>query len=318
MEAAAVREVPKKQFWDFTLNCEDNRDDSIQRCLGEYATHWAYQAEEAARVHYNGRLQMIKGHGKRHVYEMVALFKGSPLEGAHWSPTSTNGSKTFNYGLKKDTRVRGPWTDKMAIPEDPAEQAKLAEAREIPTTLRPFQAELLAKDLGRRTICWVYDPNKETGKSEFLRYACHFKLAVSVPSHYRPEEAMKFISRAESERYIFDLPAAWNADGKEAQALYSTLETVKDGILSDWRHSSYQKVIKRPQVIVLANALPNCHRWRDGKTDRVRIYSVDPFFELCDYDEMDQAAIDDAFRKRRLADEEKTPAPPKKRSKLFA
>lgn len=302
------------KFWDFTLNCEDNRDDSIQRCMHQYATHWAYQAEEAKRVHYNGRLQLIGKHGKRRAYEMAALFKGSPLEGAYWSITSTNGSKTFNYGLKADTRLRGPWTDLMSVPPDPKE----AKEQEIVDVLRPFQKELLEIDLGPRTICWVYNPTKRAGKSEFMRHAVFWKKALCVPQHYTVSEAMKFISGGGNFRlYIWDLPAAWSATSKEAAVMYSTLESVKDGILSDWRHRTTQKTIKRPQIIVLSNALPECQRWREENTDRVEVFTIDPFNELVNYDPMDQPVIDEAWRKRVREEKVVAPGRPKKRSKLF-
>lgn len=97
-------------IWDFTVSAKNHKHeqakvqkDEIIAWCNLMGKKWAFQKErgnETGYEHYQCRISLK---------EKVRLPKN---KGWHFTPTSGEGSKTFSYVMKEDTRIEGPWTDK--------------------------------------------------------------------------------------------------------------------------------------------------------------------------------------------------------------
>lgn len=98
--------------------------------LKQIANKFVFQLEKgevSGYEHYQVRLRLIKKKRPNEAYIQFADL----IKGAHWSPTckSVHQAKTFNYVMKADTRLEGPWTE--ADFADPPILASVSSARGI-------------------------------------------------------------------------------------------------------------------------------------------------------------------------------------------
>ena len=126
--------------WDATLKADVADVSAVRKSLTELSKKWVFQKEkgESGYEHYQIRLSLFKKLRKSDCY---ALFKDS----ADWwssvqlSPTSKKVADAvkkgggFNYVMKLDSRLDGPWSDK-----DPVPLVEPRQSREF-TTLLPWQ-----------------------------------------------------------------------------------------------------------------------------------------------------------------------------------
>lgn len=304
MDTTVKRKEPVQcKFWDFTLWTDDDLTVVLRKKLPRYATKYALKRERAATpaegktgLHYQGRVQLMGSHGKRHEGELRVLFAGTPLENAWWTRTSTNGSKTFLYILKAETTVEGPWDerDELVDPETFPSDVKNA----IACGLRPYQKKISEIDLGYRGILWVYDVGGDTGKTTTRRVLKALGLAQFVPNFGDADKMMSFIARRKrSTRYIIDLPRI--TDMNKLKEVYRFLETLKDGTLSSWKWDGVDQDIERPQVVVLSNGLPD---WKSMTRDRYTIVCITPDYDFCAYDPATHDDLVDDWKEKRKAE----------------
>ena len=166
--------------WDFTLTNKDDEDVNILKdILISNCKNWAFQlekGEETGFIHWQGRVSLRK---KKTQSSLISFFKNKePFNKARFSPTVTENSKSFNYVLKDETRIDGPWTDKDEIKHE-TKQLKIFKTYEK----YPWQVKLeeMATQFDMRTIDLIYDITGNTGKSIFSEYLEYQGIAEEVP-----------------------------------------------------------------------------------------------------------------------------------------
>lgn len=263
-EEPAKRESPIF-VWDFTCPKEGHTIDSMREALVDNCKLWAFQVEkgeETGYIHFQGRFSLKN---KARLNSLVKTF--SEFKGIHFSPTSNNvaGKKskdtTFNYVVKVDTRIEGPWTDRDCMDEVP-------EDLKVQLDFYPFQQSLwdMAGEFDGRALDNIIDPIGAQGKTYIIRWMDHMGRALELPF----SETYRDIGRAAyclptAKAYLFDLPRA--IPKNKLNFFYAGLETLKNGKAWDDRHKHRCKKFTPPRVFVFTNTVPNpqymsLDRWR--------------------------------------------------------
>lgn len=247
----------------------------IINALKEWATHWEFQlergeakegkgeAKEDGYLHWQVRLSLIK---KRRKNEIIARLKDTVLKG-HTSVTSTNAfTGGFEYCLKADTRVEGPWTD-----QEHSDKPRVL----VGLNLYPWQ-QIVATNCKTecnddRKINIIYDPMTNIGKTTLKKYLRWNKLATVVPPFTKFEDmAAMVLSKGAQNAYILDVPKKLNA--KDMEGFWKGIECLKDGYAFDKRYKFRDEQFDSPHIWVLTNSMPVI---TDMAPDRWNIWMVD-------------------------------------------
>lgn len=146
------------------------------------------------------------------------------------------------------------------------EYANASMEREEITSFRPWQQSLintLEQPSDDRHIIWVYDPDGGIGKTRLARWLCDHKNAfytnggrsIDITYSYNHQPIVIFDFVRESQEFIS----------------YSTIEQLKNGILSSNKYQSCLKRFKSPHVVVFANFEPS-----EGKFSKDRVILLTP------------------------------------------
>lgn len=245
--------------------------------LKDWCKSFCFQLEEGEETgykHYQCRVRLLK---KKRLSEVVAQI--APVLKGHWSPTVKDVHKknAFNYVMKADTRLDGPWTD-----EDFVNPPKLT--RQLKTflknELRPWQKAIMDMILvpDDRKIIFVYDFIGNTGKSIFAEFLEYKGVACELPPLRAFEDLMQFAAGlADQTCYLIDMPRALKKD--KLSEFYSGIECLKNGILWDKRYSAQKRRQDRPNIVVFANELP---AFEFMSKDRWNVYEMAEHFDLND------------------------------------
>lgn len=222
--------------------------------LKKWAKNFAFQLEQGSEtgyVHWQVRLRLIKKKRLSEVLNDVA-----PIIGGHWTVTSknTHAKNSFNYVMKADTRIDGPWTDKdMVDPPKLTRQLKtFLESEKYPWQQTICELVVVPDD---RKIHFIWDEKGNSGKSIFAEYLEYRGLACELPPLRAFEDLMQFAAGlADQKAYLIDMPRALKKD--KLSEFYSGIECLKNGILWDKRYHAQKRRQDRPNVFVFANELP--------------------------------------------------------------
>lgn len=255
--------------WDFTLKFEEEhnlkllKDNLLYNCK-----KWCFQLEEgkSGYKHWQGRFSLRK---KKSLSSLISLFKSLPSwNGVHFSPTATANTKNFNYVLKDDTRVDGPWCDTDPVEIEPTKQMKMFQSWE----LYPYQTKLLnmSTEFSLRSIDFIFDQEGNIGKSLFSEYMELKQLAEEVPPFRLMDDIFQWVaSRPIKPCYIFDMPRGMKKD--KLADFYSGIEVIKNGVAYDKRYSAKKIRFNRPRVFIFSNTLPQFNLM---SKDRWNVWSV--------------------------------------------
>jgi len=200
-------------------------------------------------MHYQGRLSLIK---KRRKNEVLKLFVTPP----NYLQPTTNPEyfKGDNfYMMKKDTRVKGPWTDKDEVKIETT-QLKLFKT----WTMRPYQQRIYdeCKIFDMRKINLIWDTTGNSGKSIFSEFLEFEGLAEEIPPFRLMDDIFAWVaSRPIKQCYLVDMPRGMKKD--RLGDFYSGIEVVKNGVAYDKRYNAKKVRFNRPRVFVFTNCLPN-------------------------------------------------------------
>jgi hypothetical protein len=239
--------------WDFTLSNKDDEDVNILKdILSSTSKSWALQKEkgETGYIHWQGRLSLRK---KKTKSSIINFFKTKePFNKAYFSPTATENSKSFNYVLKDETRIDGPWTDKDLIQHE-TKQIQIFKKLELYDWQKKL--EEMAKQFDMRTIDLIYDIKGNTGKSIFSEYLEYQGIAEEVPPFRLMDDIFQWVaSRPIKECYLFDMPRGMKKD--KLADFYAGIEVIKNGVAYDKRYNAKKIRFNRPRVFVFTNTLP--------------------------------------------------------------
>lgn len=254
--------IPASQYESWEL---------LHKKLIAWCTKFVFQLErgDTGYEHWQVRLQLI--HKKTCPSLKADVI--SAIHG-HWSVTSTNvhvSPKAFNYCMKEDTRLEGPWDDTSIMEEKPPLTWQLEEFISYPTFL-PWQQQLMDHITTRtmREINLVYDPAGHHGKSLFSEFLEYQGLAWEMPPLRSLEDLMEFAhSFPPKPCYLIDMPRALKKNN--LSEFYAGIEVLKNGVTYDRRYSGKKRRMDRPNIVCFTNILPD---FRFMTTDRWAIWHM--------------------------------------------
>lgn len=263
--------------YDITIPCTLCEAPELGAKLVKWCKKFVFQREKGDEgyEHFQCRVHLIKAKTMATVIRDVA-----PKVGGHWSITSSNThvKGSFNYVMKEDTLMEGPWTE-----EDFTNPPKLT--RQLRTFLQhemyPWQkqiSEMIQVEDDRRIIM-VWDEVGNIGKSVFAEYMEYLGRAFEVPPFRQMEDIMQFaFSFKDQKCYMVDMPRAMKKD--KLGEFYAGLECLKNGRLYDKRHVGKARRMDRPQIVVFTNVLPE---WTMMSQDRWTVFAMQADRSLREY-----------------------------------
>lgn len=273
--------------WDFTsFGVEGFAYTDVAKQLAPHCKKFVFQLElspKTKRQHWQGRISL---NVKHRMTEVKSLFEG-PLAKARWSPTSQRGKATFNYVMKEDTRVSGPWNENNWKPPIVPEELKK------PFTLYKWQEEIIAdcknEKENERIINVVVDKSGCIGKGFLRKYIAFHKIAKTIPTTTKPETIMAWALKFPSRAYLLDMPRG-SGIKRDIIEMWRGLEQLKDGRAYETRYTPQDLEMPfAPHIWVMTNEKP------DDKylsMDRWRLWLVDPIEnELIPYSEVAEVNI---------------------------
>lgn len=239
--------------FDLTIWKDQNPErDPIVKTLKEYAKKWVFQLEKngEGKEHWQARISLFK---KKRIAEFRKMW---PLAGTFITPTckTVHEAKNFNYMMKADTRVDGPWKD-----EDEEDVPVLTRQLRyfMAQEKRPWQEKLqvmLAEEDDRRIIC-IVDKTGNAGKSIFAEYLEYYKLAYEMPPFNDMQDIMACVMAIKTQKaYLVDMPKGVKKE--KLVGMYAGLEMLKNGVAFDKRYAFKKRRFDRPQVCVFTNEEP--------------------------------------------------------------
>lgn len=259
-------EAPKSQnpVWVHSMrwsveHTDDNKD-RLCKMLHQYAKHWIFQAEYTeGNPHYQGYVNLKE----KDRSSTLGIKLNEEFRGIQFLPASNDGKeKLKQYCLKDHTRVAGPWSDTpIYLGED------------LPSELSGWQKQLfdmLQQKPDRRSVLWIYEQDGKTGKSEFAKYMS-FKHNAVFMSYGNSKDLLNIVFKMKNRKlYIFDLPRTKPVDISGSD-LYSTIESIKDGMFINTKYETGICMMSSPHVVVFSNYLPDRKKL---SFDRWKIYTI--------------------------------------------
>lgn len=258
-----VRQESPVCVWDFTLKCDNHPEQVAElKCLfAAHAKKWAFQLERGdttGYVHYQGRISLKQ---KVRKPQLLSLIPGE----FWWTITSTENRDNDFYGIKTQTRLEGPWTDKDPEPEYIPRQIR-------GITLRPWQQSIVedADIWDTRHINIVYCEHGGTGKTTLKTYVrCH-GIGRFIPFVNDYKDMMRIVmDTPKMKLYLIDIPRAIQKD--RLFQFYAGIETLKDGYAYDDRYHFKDECFDCPNVWVFTNRMPDRTMLSE---DRWRIWDI--------------------------------------------
>lgn len=259
--------------WDVTVwrvPTDDRTEyvDALKAHCRALFKHWVFQVEACPRT---GTLHLqLRGSLYKKLREDPAkaliLARLAPCE---ISRTSNGGVATqFNYCMKDDSRVEGPWTDKDPVPPYIPRQY-----RGLLDRLYPYQRQIHASldVFDSRTINLIFDPSGNHGKSTIgalcaLHYGC-----LRPPPLNDSKDLLQYccdvlISKDQRrpKAVFFDLPRPM--DKTRLRGLLTAIEEIKNGYCFDTRNHFREWWFDSPACWVFTNVeidmtLLSADRW---------------------------------------------------------
>lgn len=264
----------QKTMFDVTIPADNYKSaHALMDVLSTVFKKFCFQKEQGDTTDYVH--WQVRGSLHKPITCAGLLRKIVPVVTGHWSLTSSTvhgGPREFNYVMKVDSRLEGPWTDKDVIPEPPPLTTQLKEF--LTYEFYPWQRDMLRmiQSANFRHLHYICDPHYNSGKSIFSEYLMYKGLALECPPIMSMEDLLQFLfSQPDASTYVLDLPAALRKE--KVHSLYAGLEALKNGYLYDKRYSGKMRRINRPNIFVFANNYPQTHLMAP---DRWQVYQITP------------------------------------------
>lgn len=258
--------------WDFRANEDYFSLEQLLETIPKLAKKFAFQLEmgDDGYRHWQGRISLIK---KRTEHPLKTVWKKlfKDILPNYLKPTSKENCKgDFFYAIKEDTRVSGPYTDKIISEESntylPRQYRNLI--------LRPWQQSIKdsAEKFEDRIINLIYDPIGNNGKSTIAAICEILHGGIDMPPINDYKELIQLAcnicmdtNNRTPKIMFFDMPRAVRKD--QLYGLYSAIEQIKKGKLYDCRYHYKAYWIDSPQIWVFTNVMPelsmlSLDRWK--------------------------------------------------------
>lgn len=250
--------------------------------IRQIAKHWVFQLEQCpstGRLHYQGRMSLIK---KKREGELGAMLADTPLRGLHVKPTATANRTNFDYVMKLDSRVDGPWSD--ATWKDPPYIPR--QYRGLLERLWPWQKSVLdsRNNFDDRVVNMIVDLRGCNGKSTVASLGDLHYGGIDLPPVGDHKELLQcccdilMAKQCRDPGLVFvDLPRSLTMDVKKFAPFMTAIEQIKKGKVFDMRFHYKEWWFDSPQVWVFANHPPNLDFM---SKDRWRLFVIDGFKNL--------------------------------------
>lgn len=253
-------------FWDLTVY--DPLDfDEVREWMKEVAKQWVFQEEECPSTkkhHFQCRVNLKK---KVRGCWMPDGWKGkaSATSNDTLELAKKKGRQAFDYVMKDDTRIDGPWTDRDVgyVPSD------------VPKTmadLRGWQRDAIRHLLEQndRRILFLVDKEGCSGKTKLIKFLMGRRNAIYVPPlQDTVNQIMGYFHDAtilEPHRkriLVIDVPRA--TELSFWKKLAPAIEMMKDGFAVDGRNKSRYHMVEQPMVVVSLNGMPYDRKGNQAK-----------------------------------------------------
>lgn len=244
-----------KEISGYDLTCKKSliTQEKLVEFLNEWAKNWVFQEEkgETGYEHWQGRLRLIKPKSEPALKKLWS----AAIPGIHISPTAdtTFQKGSFQYVMKADTRVAGPWTDSTPIKTMTDQLQQFLEFE-----MRPWQKDIVqlvgVQDF--RKIIVIIDQVGNTGKSILAEYMEYNDLAFEIPPFTVMEDLMQCCMCIPPQKaYLIDMPRGMKKD--KLASFYAGIESLKNGVMYDKRYAFKKRRITRPVIIVFTNQKPD-------------------------------------------------------------
>lgn len=237
------------RLFDLTVSAEHMCHEILKDVFKKHCTKWSFQREKGTETGYEHFQCRVNMKERLTIGKAITFWQDNLTQQMHVEVS--HDTKTFNYVTKTETRVEGPWS------WDDREQLLTVKKMEL-NGLYPWQESLIenVKFYDDRHIHIVIDFEGNIGKSAFTKYMWFNKLALPVPPMNDAQDLVQFVnSCATNEKtFIIDMPRAMKKT--KLYAMYSGIETLKNGLLYDKRYKGTIKYIDEPNIIVFTNSMP--------------------------------------------------------------
>lgn len=271
------------RWFDFTIHSYDDKDipDIIEH-LKNLCEKWVFQEEKApttGKLHLQGRMKV---NGKMRLDTCIKRFRGW-----HISVTCKMNQNNFDYVVKSDTHIRGPWRwdeEVIFMPKN---------VRAMKDNLLPWQKSILQDKLTHddRTINMIIDTVGKRGKSVFANYIAITKQGEFVMLIDSAKDILRQVyNLPEQSLYIFDLPRS--IEKNKIRYFFTAIEEVKTGRCYDDRYAFKRRIFESPALWVFTNEFPedlnvlSIDRWKFWAIENNELvpYSYFHSTELSDID----------------------------------
>lgn len=242
----AKKRDSSKKHWFLTLHIDETWNGSngskFESWIKDHCTEAVWQierGEETHKLHIQCNLTLK-------VKQRLSWLKNHMSRTAKFSETR-NLDKAFDYCKKSETRVEGPYFHPEPVGEgviDPLHNINYYKwQQEI--------IDIITKPVDPRKIYWYWEPEGNTGKSDFCLHLILKHNAVVY------DGCKKDILHAHKGQQIvlFDFDR-----DKEGMISYSSMESLKKGFCFSGKYESGMKVYNKPHIICFANWPPETNR----------------------------------------------------------
>ena len=251
--------------FDITLWCvvndtEQVLTETVQKFLQRIAKCWCFQKErtQSGRLHYQIRLRLRE---KRRETPFIRFChdneEGIPKQAfgkISITSSTTHSTSDFNYVMKEDSRVEGPWRDTAPL------KRKTRQLRELEgKELYEWQKKLLhiVDTHDDRHIHVILDVLGNSGKSAMAEYLEYHKDCEELPPLNDTTKLMQIVMcMRKAAWYVSDMPRGLKKD--KLSGYYAGVECIKNGFAFDERYSFRKERFDRPGMVIFTNQLPDC------------------------------------------------------------
>lgn len=246
------------QTFDFTSYDTAVEPKTICDFLTQHCNSWCFQKELCPKTHnehYQGRILTTK---RIRLGQCIGLIH-HVLPTAHVTPTATVNRRQFNYVLKEDTRIDGPWKDGVDD-EGNAEEGVLYIQKHlrVEPTWNAWQRsviDIIDTVPDGRTIHYIIKEGN-VGGTTMCKYLHMHGIARRLPCiNDMKELSQAILGTKPYKAYFIDMPKALNQ--QKLYGFYSAIEELVNGYAFDPRHKWKENYFEPPHVFVISNESPN-------------------------------------------------------------
>lgn len=257
--------------------------------LKTISDQFVFQLEKGSlnnKMHYQIRMKLRTPNNKMVILKKLNEILCTDIKSLVIQPTCNKCflNDDFDYCLKEETRVDGPWTDATEFITLEKPWHIISEEQ-----LYPFQRSIInsVSEINDRNCCLLLDFKGNAGKSALCNYIDYYKLGCDLPpsNDYKDviQSLQNMIESGKNTRLLtLDLQRAMPK--KNLNGLFCAIEQIKKGKIYDFRNRYTESWIGSPQIWVIMNTVPDidCLSWDRWKyyqiidNNLVRIKNTDP------------------------------------------